>query len=144
MTADSKAAWLTALSPALDALRSKLRKYYALTNVPFVYLNAVIFEPRRKLGFFEKSNFSDYGTNFTPDAYSRRCRERFIKHYERVFQQSSSINAPSSTIPTKHSNSEIDNEWEDLLKSIAATNKNEYDRYIKSQESQQPIPLLQW
>ena len=31
-----------------------------------------------------------------------------------------------------------------MLKSIASTNKNEYDRYIKSQESQQSIPLLQW
>ena len=104
-----------------------------MTNAPFVYPNAVIFEPRGKLGFFEKSNFSNYGAEFTPDAYSRRCRERFIKHYERVFQQPPSINAPSPTIPTKRSHSEI-----------ASTSKNEYDRYIKSQESQQPIPPLQW
>lgn len=132
------------MSPALDALRNKLKKYYALTNAPFVYPNAVIFEPRGKLGFFEKSNFSSYGAKFTPDAYSRRCRERFVKHYERVFQQPPSINAPSSMIPIKRSHSEIDNDWEDMLKSIASINKNEYDRYIKSQESQQKIPPLQW
>ena len=132
------------MSPALDALRNKLKKYYALTNAPFVYPNAIIFEPRGKLGFFEKLNFSNYGAKFAPDAYSRRCRERFVKHYERVFRQPPSINAPSSTIPTKRSHSEIDNEWEDMLKLIASTNKNEYDRYIKSQESQQPIPPLQW
>ena len=40
---------MQALKPALEALSTKLRKYYTATDYQFVYPNGVIFQPRSKL-----------------------------------------------------------------------------------------------
>ncbi len=124
-------------------LWDKLRKYYSLTDASFVYPNITIFQPRGKLGLFNRSNFSAYGPNYTADAYSRRCRDRFIRDY-----QNNEIRSPLPAIPHKWLNSAIDNqddEWEQVLQSIALEKtSNEYDRYISSPLMTYAIPILDW
>ena len=140
---NEESAWLKALASVLDMLWDKLRKYYSLTDASFVYPNATIFQPRGKLGLFNRSNFSAYGPNYTADAYSRRCRDRFIRDY-----QNNEIRSPLPTIPRKRPNSAIDNqddEWEQVLQSIALEKTlNEYDRYISSPLVTYAIPVLDW
>ena len=131
------------MAPALDALRDKLRKYYSLTDASFVYPNATIFQPRGKLGLFNRSNFSAYGPDYTGDAYSRRCRDRFIRDY-----QNNEIRSPSPPLSLKRPYSAIDNqddEWEQVLQSLALEKpSNEYDRYISSPLVTYAIPALDW
>ncbi len=131
------------MAPALEALQEKLRKYYSLTNASFVYPNATIFQPRGKLGLFNRSNFSAYGPDYTADAYSRRCRDRFIRDY-----QNNEIRSPSPPLPFKRPYSAIDNhddEWEQVLQSIALEKTlNEYDHYISSPLVTYAIPVLDW
>lgn len=135
--------WLQALTPALDALRDKLRKYYSLTDISFVYPNAVIFQPRAKLSIFNQPNWSDYGTEYNAESYSRRCRNKFVQEYE-----NKEIRSPSPDLTRKRPYSAIDDdddEYEQILQSLnSKKNSNEYDRYISSPLVNFKIPILEW
>ena len=135
---------MKALAPALDALRGKLRKYYSLTDVSFVYTNAIIFNPRSKLDLFKKPNWSGYGAEYNAESYSRRCRSKFVQDYE-----NNEVRSPSPALPPKRPYSAIiddeDEEWEQVLQSVGSRkNANEYDRYISSPLVNYKIPVLEW
>jgi hAT family C-terminal dimerisation region len=134
---------LKALAPALDALRDKLRKYYSLTDLLFVYPNAIIFNPRGKLELFKKPNWGRYGAEYNAESYSRRCRSKFVQDYE-----NNEVRSPSPALPPKRPHSAIDDEdeeWEQVLQSVRSKKSaNEYDRYISSPLVNYKIPVLEW
>ena len=131
------------LASTLDALRDKLRKYYSLTDLLFVYPNAIIFNPREKLELFKKPNWSGYGAEYNAESYSCRCRSKFIQDYE-----NNEVGSPSPILPPKRPYSAIDDEdeeWEQVLQSVGSKkNVNEYDRYISSPLVNYKIPVLEW
>ena len=81
---------MKALASALDALWDKLRKYYSLTEISFVYPNAIIFNPHGKLELFKQPNWDDYGADYNAESYSHRCRSKFVQDYENNEVRSSS------------------------------------------------------
>ena len=134
--------WLQILTSALNALRVKLRKYYSLTDISFVYFNAVIFQSRAKLSIFNQPNWSDYEAEYNAESYSRRCRNKFVHEYENKKIRSSFL-----ILTRKRSYSAIDDEndeYEQILQSLnSKRNSNEYDRYISSFLVNFKIPVLQ-
>jgi hypothetical protein len=135
--------WLQALTPALEALREKLRKYYSLTDPSFVYPNAVIFQPRAKLSIFNRPNWGDYGTEYNAESYSHRCRNKFVQEYE-----NKEVESPPPILTRKRLYSAIDDEddeYEQMLQSLnSKRNSNEYDRYISSPLVNVKISILEW
>jgi len=133
---------LKALAPALDTLWDKLRKYYSLTDLLFVYPNAIIFNPRGKLELFKKPNWGRYGAEYNVESYSRRCRTKFVEDYE-----NNEVRSPSPALPPKRSYSAIDDEddeWEQVLQSMSSKKSvNEYDCYISSSLVNYKIPVLE-
>ena len=138
--------WLQALTPALNAIRDKLRKYYAVTKLPFVYPNSVIFQPRGKLSLFNQVSWSDYEREYDAESYSRRCRNKFVQEYENG-DFSVSFELPSSVRKRPHSaiDDDDDDEYEQILQRLnVTTNSNEYDRYISSPRVNYKIFVLEW
>lgn len=124
-------------------LRDKLKKYYGLTDGISVYPNAIILQPRGKLGLFRKLNFEQFGPDFTAEAYSKRLRAAFVEEYEsREFRPS-----PSPSFPAKRPHSAIDDTdpLELALADLAESDSiNEYDRYISQERVKEKIPVLDW
>ena len=124
--------WARNLVPAVEAMRMRLSTYYAKTDKPFVYPDAVILEPNAKLLLFKGPSFEAH----FHDQYNQACRQRFEEFYN---SQPDIIEPVSCTINSRKRKRHDDVpglEFEDeYWKAIAQAQQqrraqNEYDLYI--------------
>src|SRR5579859_841028 len=62
---------------AWGSMKDKLQTHYDKTNVPFVYGDVMILNPRCKLSIFREFTWSD----IDPQPYVDGCHARFLRNY---------------------------------------------------------------
>ena len=137
----------------IEKMETVLKKYYSKTELPTVYSDGMILNPRCKLVFFEDESWEPQDR----DKYSQGCRRRFIMHYHQTSGSSSSAQTTSSTSaatssisnatttrsslhpqvvvtkrPIDHHAYIVDPDFDAALwKRSKPNTKNDYDRYIE-------------
>ncbi len=67
--------WIQEIHVAVDQLSKKLEKYYTDTEMPFVYPDSCILEPRGKLIIFKQPRFGGGSEGQYVEKYRVECRE---------------------------------------------------------------------
>jgi hypothetical protein len=130
--------WVDALQSAIEALATKLRKYYKKTGNPFAYADGVLLNPRSKGTLFKQQSWEpEYA-----EKYNRECRERYVNEYESMIPAEVT---PSIGNKRKRDDDDDDDEYEMFLERHTATSvQNEYDRYISEPMPRSKIDPLVW
>jgi hypothetical protein len=110
---------------ALETMKAKLQEYYDKTNVPFVYSDAMILNPRCKLSIFSEPTWSDI--DCTP--YTEGFRRRF----ETEYKSNGTAAATWRGLKRPADDIEEDDEFEALLAQRAAKRSrgDDYKRYME-------------
>jgi hAT family C-terminal dimerisation region len=118
---------------ALCDMEEKFKIYYEKTELPTVYSDAMILNPRCKLSIFEMETWSDEDSR----KYSDGCRQRFLEGYHNVDHHvppdphPSSSSASSSCKRSGVSAFNGDDEFEQtLLQRSVKRLRTDYDRYL--------------
>jgi hypothetical protein len=125
--------WMSAISPALKAMRDKLKKYYGLTQEPYVYYESMILNPRWKLAMFKQDSWSHRDL----ENYRRGCRTRFIDEYSTI-QLDSSLTSALRGKKRKHNDEDMEDDdvYEQLFENLGGNDVgmdgNEYDTYVSA------------
>ena len=77
---------------ALCDMEEKFKIYYKKTELPTVYSDAMILNPRCKLSIFEMESWSDEDSR----KYSDGCRQRFLEGYHNIDHHVPQVAHPSS------------------------------------------------
>jgi len=118
---------------ALCNMEEKFKIYYKKTELPTVYGDSMILNPRCKLSIFETETWSDEDSK----KYSDGCRQRFLEgyhnadHHDRAATHPSSSSASSSHKRPGMSAFNGDDEFQQtLLQRSAKRLRTDYDRYL--------------
>jgi len=118
------------LLDALYKMEEKLKIYYQKTELPTVYGDAMILNPRCKLSLFETETWSEEDAR----KYSDGCRRRFLEDYhDAVHDVPTNANASSSSSSKrseKHAFNGDDEFQQALLQRSAKRFRTDYDRYL--------------
>lgn len=123
--------WCQALLIAVDSLFTKLSKYYAKTEKPFVYSDSVILEPSGKLLLFEQPTFEPH----FKEQYRTACRKRYMDHYDNPDREGIPF---TNLISNKRKyDSADDSDGDDYAMMLRLANSkreatNEFDFYLSS------------
>ena len=121
---------MKAVHPALVAMKVKLKKYYKLTEGPYIYASALILNPRWKLSMFQQESW-ETGLD---EQYREVCREKFMQEYNDLELPEE----PTHTVGRKHSYSMMETEEEDIFEELRGSfggtqgPLNQYDEYTNS------------
>ena len=74
--------WIQEIHVGVDQLSAKLQKYYTDTDMPFVYPDSCILEPRGKLILFKQPRFGGGSEGQYVEKYRGKCRQRYVQDYE--------------------------------------------------------------
>ena len=125
------------LVTGLEAMETTLRQYYSATELPTVYGDAMILNPRCKLSIFNTATWDAT----QGQSYSEACRERFIKDY-------CSNSAPADTENPRSGTKRPctdDAEFNALLAARTTKRvKNDYDHYIDTPNDVTLRSPLEW
>ena len=118
---------------ALYNMEEKFKIYYKKTELPTVYSDVMILNPRCKLSIFEMETWSDEDSR----KYSDGCRQRFLEGYHNTGRHNATVAHPSSSsASSSRKRSGIsafngDDEFEQtLLQRSAKRLRTDYDRYL--------------
>ena len=139
--------WIQEIHVAVDQLSQKLEKYYTDTDMPFVYPDSCILEPRGKLILFKQPRFGGGSEGQYVEKYRVECRERYVQNYESL--ELSTIN------PRKRSHEELEDDDDDdddtfRYRSFlheqerGSTAENEFDRYLLSPSPDRKVKTLDY
>jgi hypothetical protein len=126
---------------ALVKMETVLQKYYQKTEVPTVYVDGMILNPRTKLVIFEEETWSDANV----DEYKLASRRRFIEQYDQDYVDKSS--SSSSEVSRKRGLGSYNNdpEYRDaLLNRSLKRRRNDFDRYIEIPNDPEIPSCLGW
>jgi len=134
--------WIQELHAGVEQLSIKLEKYYDKTDVPFVYPDSCLLEPKGKDILFKQQNFGGGGGRNWAEEYKRSCRNRYIRQYEPRETSNQSLG--------KHPREETDSDEDDpddyrtfLNKRYqAATAANEFDIHMSSPPANGKVETL--
>ena len=111
-------------------MEEKLKIYYQKTELPTVYGDAMILNPRCKLSLFETETWSEEDAR----KYSDSCRQRFLEDYHDAVHDVPAIANPLSASSSKRSETCAFNGEDEfrqaLLQRSAKRVRTDYDRYL--------------
>ena len=113
---------------AIEKMEAVLRKYYAKTDLPTVYSDGMILNPRCKLALFEEESWE------AGDAvkYSNACKKRFAAEYQNG--TSLAANTPANDANKRRLENAFPNDPEyqrALMTRSSKRRRSDYDKYIE-------------
>jgi hypothetical protein len=130
---------------AVEKMRLLLVKYYERTEVPSVYIDGMILNPRTKMIIFEEESWSDINAA----EYQAQSRQRFQVEYELsgTTDTGPSTSSRSQSLNGKRSASNYSNDQEYRASLVARSSKrrrNDFDRYIEIPNDPGILSCLGW
>ena len=117
---------------AWGSMKDKLQTHYDKTNVPFVYGDAIILNPRCKLSIFREFTWSD----IDPQPYVDGCHARFLRNYAGTsLRPDSSPTCLGSKRPAPDNDDDDDDDDDEFQAMLARqlsepSEGDDFDRYM--------------
>jgi hypothetical protein len=125
---DSRPGWASLIEGVIEAMWTKLRKYYSQTDKPSAFIDSTILHPAKKLAFFKKQSWDAA----LIEQYKEESHSQFEENYN------TQLSSTLSPLPKRqHLANESDSESD-------AEELNEFDHYIKSKRDRHVIDPLDW
>jgi hAT family C-terminal dimerisation region len=127
--------WISDVRSGIEAMWTKLSKYYNRTAQPFAYYDATILHPGKKLSLFKRSSWQGE----TPEQCKEACRLRYNTKYTTIDVQWERTvqNKKRKHIDLDSDNSSSSDEQEHVF--------DEFDHYLESRRDKTvDDPLVWW
>jgi hypothetical protein len=139
--------WIQEIHVGVDQLSAKLQKYYRDTDMPFVYPDSCILEPRGKLILFKQPRFGGGSEGQYIEKYRSECRQRYVQDYEPL--ELNTVN-PRKRPHEESSDDDDDDDNPFQYRSFlhqqvqGSTSENEFDRYLLTPPPDKKVKTLDY